>query len=432
MDDVKKRDVPEPGSTDGSVERWDRGDEISLLDVMYILARRRFVVFWITFLFCLAGLVASIVMPPQYEASVVMLLPKRGGGGLQNLLGALDGALGGAGGGLASLAVGKKGNEYVGMLKSRSVEDLLLDRFAPPDWRKMVGLGKETTRWKLAREHLGEMEVKVDENNLIEVTVSHRDPEMSAKVANAYVEALRTVAGRLFLTEASQKRLYLEQELNRAKEALARAEAEMRRYQEEKGVYVGDAQLKANVESRVSLRAAIAQKNIELKALMTYATPQHPDAVRIRREIAALNEELRRLEARSSNMDPLNPEGGMPAATFEYLSRYRDLKFNEEVYQSLLKMYEVVRRDETADPVIIQVVDEAAVPDQRSKPKRMLMVIMSLFLGLFVGIFAAFLVEFVDNASQDPQERTKIQIIREALKPTTYIRHVLGVLRIRR
>jgi len=162
---------------------------------------------------------------------------------------------------------------------------------------------------------------------------------------------------------------------------------------------------------------------------MAYATPQNPEVVKLQREIDALKEELEQMEQDSSSSDPLNPEGGMPAATFEYLQRYREWKFNEAVYETLLKLYETARLEEAINPVIIQVVDEAQPPEQRFKQKRKLMVVLATMLGFFIAIFAAFLAEFASRASADPEEKRKLDMVREAANPMTYIRHIFRIRR---
>ena len=59
----------------------------------------------------------------------------------------------------------------------------------------------------------------------------------------------------------------------------------------------------------------------------------------------------------------------------EYLRRYRDLKYQETVFELLAKEFEVAKLDEAREGSIIQVVDAAVPPDKRSSPHRTLIVI---------------------------------------------------------
>jgi hypothetical protein len=50
-------------------------------------------------------------------------------------------------------------------------------------------------------------------------------------------------------------------------------------------------------------------------------------------------------------------------------------------------------------------------------------------LGFFIALFAAFLAEFARRASKDPEEKKKLDMVREAANPMTYIRHIFRIRR---
>jgi uncharacterized protein involved in exopolysaccharide biosynthesis len=362
-------------------------------------------------------------MTPQYKAQVRILNPKQG----TSITALLPGEMRE----LANVALTgiKGGNIYVGILQSRTVEDYVLDRFAPENWREMVGLGKEWTRKDLIGEYIGEKEVVTTEDNIIEVSVIYKDPVKAAAIANTYIEALKEVMKRLSITEISQRRLYYENELEKARQNLLRSEAEFKKFQEETGVYSGQIQLSANTQNRINLRSKIAAKEIQLQSMLLYATPNNPEVIKLKKEISLLQKELSELESSPESGDPLNPQGGIPAATMEYLQKYRDWRFNETIYETLLKLYESVRMQESADPVVIQVLDQAYPPDTRFKPKRKLMVIVAMVLGFFVAVMAAFVREFVLSASQDEGQKEKVAAIKEAMNPKIYVSHLINLCR---
>ncbi|MBO8154702.1 GNVR domain-containing protein [Thermovirga sp.] len=398
-------------------------EEISLIDVFFILAKHKFLIFWITFLFCISAVIISLLMTPQYKAQVRILNPKQGASVMAFIPEEMRQ--------LANIALPgiKEGNTYVGILESRTVEDYVLDRFAPENWREMVGLGKEWTREELVKEYIGEKQITETEDGLIEISVVFEDPTKAAAIANAYVDALKEVERHLSITEISQRRLYYEKELEKARQNLLKSEAEFKEFQEKTGVYSGQIQLTANTQSRINLRAKITAKEIQLKSMLLYATNKNPEVVKLKEEISLLQRELAELESKPESGDPLNPQGGMPAATIEYLQKYRDWRFNETIYETLLKLYESARMQEAADPVIIQVLDEAYPPDKRFKPKRKLMVIVAIILGFFVAVMVAFIKEFILSASQDEAQREKIKVIKEAMNPKTYINYLLNLFR---
>ena len=148
------------------------------------------------------------------------------------------------GGGVAELIKPEiKGNISVGMLKSRTLQDWVLDRFGPEGWRDITGYGKENLRKDIVEEYIGEADALEDKDGTISLSVVSTDPVKAAEIANAHVEGLKWMADTFAVTGASQRRLYLEKELEKARVSLNRAEADFQKYQQETGVYMGEAQL---------------------------------------------------------------------------------------------------------------------------------------------------------------------------------------------
>ena len=146
--------------------------------------------------------------------------------------------------------------------------------------------------------------------------------------------------------------------------------------------------------------------------MLAYATRQNPEVVKLEKEISGLKEEIKRLEDDPGTGDPLNPLGGMPAARFEYLEKYRDWKFQEVLYNTLLRLYETARLDQSYSPVVIQVLDRAEMPENRSKPKRKMIVVLATFLGFFLAVFLAFVAEAWKRAAEDPEQAEKVEEFR--------------------
>lgn len=385
-------------------------DEISLFDVLLVLARQKRVIAYVTLLFVIIAIIASLMMTKVYQASTRILNPVQRPS-FANLIEQQAGALSD----LISLNVGG-GNIYVSMLKSRNMQDRILDRFASANWREELEISQEMKRLDVVQKYIGELSVAEETNGTILISVNYTDQQKVAEIANAYVDELRYMADSFFVTEATQRRLYYEKELESARKALSAAENLLQEFQEKTGVYMGEAQLTANIQNRINMRAQIAAKEIQLRSLLSYATRQNPEVVKLEREIKGLNEEIERLEMNNTGSnDPLNPVGGMPAARFEYLDKYRDWKFKEVLYSTLLKMYETARLDESYTPVVIQVLDEAVTPEHRIKPKRKLMVIMAGMLGLFVSIFCAFVIEAWQRATKDPEQSQKMHELKQTL-----------------
>ena len=100
----------------------------------------------------------------------------------------------------------------------------------------------------------------------------------------------------------------------------------------------------------------------------------------------------------------------------EYLRRYRDLKYQETVFELLAKEFEVAKLDEAREGSIIQVVDAAVPPDKKSSPHRPLIVLATTILSFFVVRFWVFMRESSARAFELPENRERVEAIKRRWK----------------
>ena len=104
-------------------------DEISLLDLLIVLAERKWVIFRVTAAFAVLAIVVSLLLPVRYTATVTLLPPQQNssmGAALASQLGSLGGLAALAGNGLG---IKNPNDMYVAMFKSQTVEDAMVKHF---------------------------------------------------------------------------------------------------------------------------------------------------------------------------------------------------------------------------------------------------------------------------------------------------------------
>ena len=248
--------------------------------------------------------------------------------------------------------------------------------------------------------------IKVQEDRksgIISLTVEDRDPKRAADMANAFVEELKSLAGGLAISEAGQRRMFFEDQLRKTKVSLARAEEEVKGFQQRTGMFQVDAQARAIIEGIARLRAGIAVKEVEAKVLRSFATAQNPDLQRVEEEIRALRTELEKVETSKGNgFDPLMSSGRVPEMGMEYLRKLRQLKYNETLFELLSKQYELAKLDEARDAVVIQVIDRAVPPERKSGPHRARIVLLPTVTMFFLSVFIVLLLEHPWKKSGKP------------------------------
>jgi tyrosine-protein kinase Etk/Wzc len=373
-------------------------DGIDLTELFRTLYRRRRLILGNTAAFAAIALVVSLLLPVYFKAETKILPPQDKGSNLAaQLLGQAGGLIGLAGG----VAGGKsQGELFVAMTMSRTVLDRMVDRFSL--MKLYEGKYREDARKKL----LGALNVKEDrKSGIISLTVEDRDPKRAADMANAFVEELKSLAGGLAISEAGQRRMFFEEQIQKTKESLSRAEEDVKGFQQRTGVFQVDAQAKAIIEGIANLRAKIAAKEVEAKVIRTFATAQNPDLQRTEEEVRALQAELDKVESgKGRGFDPLMSSERLPAIATEYLRRLRQLKYNETLYELLVKQFELAKLDEARDAVVIQVIDRAVPSERKSGPRRALIVLLATVTALFLSGLMVLLLEQSRKMSGPPPD----------------------------
>ena len=252
------------------------------------------------------------------------------------------------------------------MLTSRTIEDNLINRF---DLRKVY----RSKRYQDARKKLeSRSEIIATKEGLISISVTDNDPKRAAEIANAYVDELHTLNQNLAITEASQRRLFYEQQIKAEQNELSAAELALKQVQEKSGLLQPEAQGRTIIASIADLRAQVASHEVQLQTMRSYATPNNPDLKRAETELAGLRGQLAKLErsnAAAGNGNIAIPARQMPEAELEYLRRAREVKYHEALYDFLGKQLEAARIDEGQNAILVQVVDKAVEPERKSGPQ---------------------------------------------------------------
>jgi tyrosine-protein kinase Etk/Wzc len=386
------------------------GDEISLLDILIILAERKRTVLTVTSIFAIVAIIISFVLPERFTASVTLLPPQQNSSmsaALASQFGNLSGAAALVGG---SLGLKNPNDTFVAMLKSRTVEDAMVQRF---------GLMQEYHERYLSEPRKAfEKRATVDgsgKDGLIHVSVEDRDANRAAELANGYVDQFRTLSEHLAITEASQRRLFFERQLEQAKDNLANAEEAMKVTEQKRGLIQLDSQARALIETAASLRAEIAAKEVQIESMGTYATGENAQLIQAQQELESLRAQLAKLGG-SGNLDAglMVLKGQVPEAGLEYLRKLRDVKYYETIFDILARQFELAKLDEAREGALVQVVDPGVPPDKHSFPKRALIVIGATVVGFLFAIFTLLFRAVLGRMQNDPDVHEKLLDLRRS------------------
>ncbi len=240
-------------------------------------------------------------------------------------------------------------------------------------------------------------------DGLIAVEVDDPSPMRAADIANAYAEELGIVMSRLALTEAQQRRIFFEKQLDQTKENLIKAEIAL------KAIGVTPDVMRKSPEATIAevagLRAAIFSKELKLQSMRGFLTENAPEYAQAVRELRTLQGQL---DAQERNTRPTT-------SVDDYTTRFREFKYQETLFELFAKQYELAKVDESRDGALLQVVDKAAAPELKSKPKKALIALMTTLGVAFVMLVVVFVREAFRAAAQRPDHAVRLARISRAL-----------------
>lgn len=306
-----------------------------------------------------AGLLAlgiTYLIAPTFTATTTFLPPQQQQSSAASVIASLGPLAGLAG---AAGAIRTPADQYVALMQSVTVSDRIIEHFGL--------LESYNLKFKVdARKVLGKnVRVAVGKKDgLITVEVDDKSPQRAAEMANRYVDELRRLTSTIAVTEAQQRRLFFEHQLQQTRDKLTAAQLALQASGFSQGAI--KAEPKAAAEGYARLRADVTAAEVRLQAMRGNLVDDTPEVRQQQALVSALRGQLARLEQAT------DVNGGP-----DYVGKYREFKYQETLFDLFARQYELARVDESREGALIQVVDRAQPPERRSRPKRTITAIVT-------------------------------------------------------
>lgn len=392
----------------GKVEspvRWNA------LDLLIILAKRRRFILTVTLGIAVITAIITLLLPKRYTAATSILPPQQSANGAA-LLSQLAGVGGGGFSALAGSAFSMRSqiDVYVAMFRSRTVEDAMIRRF---NLMKTYRVKRMSDARKVFENR--STAVAGLKDGVIRITVDGPTPDEAAAMATAYVEEFRKLAAHVATSEAGQRRMFFDRQLEEAKDNLSNAEQDLKKTELTTGLIQPDSQSRAMIESAAAIQGEITAKTVQMQAISSFATEDNPQMVVLKNQLSALRAQLSRLTGSTGNeSDLFVPKGKVPEAALDYIRKYREVKYREVVFQAIASQDQLARLDEAKQGTEFQIIDPATPPDKRSFPQRTILVILFTLLAFIFACFAALIQAKLEVLRADPEDGPKLSALQAA------------------
>lgn len=136
-------------------------------------------------------------------------------------------------------------------------------------------------------------------------------------------------------------------------------------------------------------KAELQQKQAELSAKYT---PEHPAMQEINAQLGAINSKIGELNGTLKRLPDLQRQ---------YLQLYRDVEVKQQLYTGLLNTYQTLNVAKAGEIGNVRIVDTAIEPVKPIKPKKLIILVLSIFVGGFIGVMLALLRKMLRTGIKD-------------------------------
>jgi capsule polysaccharide export protein KpsE/RkpR len=346
------------------------------------------------------GTLLALLLPKQYQ-STVQLMPPDTQSSSSAMLAALSAKAGSGIGAMAGDLLGgnSTGALFLGILRSRTLEDRLVERF---QLKKVYGVKlAEDARTRLSN-NTGISEDH--KSGIISISVVDHDPARAAAIAQAYMTELERLVSELSTSAAHRERVFLEDRRQVVKQELDQASQEFSQFASQNTAINIPEQGKAMVEAAATLEGQLIATESELKGLSEIYTANNVRVRSVQARVSELRRQLEKLDGDSSagKHDPGKTDSGkngnsqpersayptireLPLLGVTYADLMRRTRIQEAVYETLTQQYELAKVQEAKETPSVKVLDAASVPERKVFPPRLLI----MFWGALLGLAAA-------------------------------------------
>lgn len=365
--------------------------KIDFIEWLIAIGSEKITIFIITFVFSISSVIYCLVVTPTYTAKTIIVPNNSQQNSVSSAMSMISSVANISG------IVKTQEDYYISLLQSDNLQNEVILK---------LGLQQIFRTDKLvdARQRLKAIyRVTSDKKGgFIIIEADNNNPEFSAKLANAFVEELRNLLGKIALASAKQRLQFYEKAISKTQSDLAEAKAKFQG-SNEKSAVLSSSSLTENIYSQIN------NKELQISAMSHFSTAQNPDVRRLEAELAALRDQLFKS---SENNNETFKESASSQQTA--INAYREIKSLELILGALTSQYRASLTEAFSSDPFVQQIEVATPPERRSKPQRTSIVLFYSLLGLILGFVIVILKIQIEKNIKNESFVSKITKLRKS------------------
>ncbi len=233
------------------------------------------------------------------------------------------------------------------------------------------------------------------QTGVIGLSYQGHDKTQITSVLNVILQTYKQQNIERSSAEKEQTLKFLDKQLPELKKELDQAERQFNVFRQQYNTVDVSKESELYLTQSVTLetqKAELQQKQAELSAKYT---PEHPAMQEINAQLGAINSKINELNGTLKRL---------PDVQRQYLQLYRDVEVKTQLYTALLNTYQTLNVAKAGEIGNVRIVDTAIEPVKPIKPKKLIILILSIFVGGFIGVMAALLRKMLRTGIKDASQ----------------------------
>lgn len=233
------------------------------------------------------------------------------------------------------------------------------------------------------------------QTGIINLSYQGQDKLQITHVLNVILQTYKQQNIERSSAEKEQTLKFLDKQLPELKKELDQAERQFNVFRQQYNTVDVSKESELYLTQSVTLetqKSELQQKQAELSAKYT---PEHPAMQEINAQLGAINSKINELNGTLKRL---------PDVQRQYLQLYRDVEVKTQLYTGLLNTYQTLNVAKAGEIGNVRIVDTAIEPVKPIKPQKLIILILSIFVGGFIGVMAALLRKMLRTGIKDASQ----------------------------
>jgi len=363
------------------MEIMDNSTSTPILDFAILIYKNIKKLAVINLLIAVLAIVYLFNLDPTYQSTAIISVQSQpGSAGLASMLSeAIPFSMG--------FGRSSENQKYMGILTTHRVLDVIIKKY------NLRSVYNTKTQFETYNAVLGNLGIYDRDDGTFSISYMYEnEPAVARDIVQTFYEELTKIALDLNQKVAVNYRSYIEEAYNKMSAELAKAETNFATFQAKTGVLkIGD-QISATISTITELELNKVKLELELEYLKKTLDTGSPEVYNKELEIYIIKTKISQLKQGGESF--LLSVENLPEQSIDYFRLFREVTVDSKISEFLVLQLQQARIEELKNTGDIYLLDPPQIPDRKIKPKRLTLLIVTMFFSSILSVLWILLREY--------------------------------------